>query len=117
MEPKHMSPTSPDDSRLEELLRQPAAGDLPDDGFSPRVLAALPPRRGPADRWRVVVQLAGVAGGAGLALRGAGGFPSFAALASAFSAFCTDPWAVVPAVVAVVAAVIVLAGEELGWEL
>lgn len=41
MEPSDLNSPASDD-RLESLLRQPAA-PLPDDGFSARVLCALPP--------------------------------------------------------------------------
>jgi hypothetical protein len=43
MEPANLN-TSPEDARLEALLRRPAA-PLPDDSFSTRVLAALPSAR------------------------------------------------------------------------
>jgi hypothetical protein len=43
MEPNDLNSPLNDDSRLEMLLRQPAPA-LPDDGFSTRVLAALPAR-------------------------------------------------------------------------
>jgi hypothetical protein len=53
MEPVNLSPSAPDDERLEAVLRQPTAGPLPDDGFSTQVLAALPPpRREGALGWR-----------------------------------------------------------------
>lgn len=42
MEPSDLNPA---DEPLELLLREPAAVPLPDDGFSTRVLAALPPPR------------------------------------------------------------------------
>ena len=45
MEPEHLSPDSSDDARVDEWLRSDASTPLPDDGFSSRVLAALPPRR------------------------------------------------------------------------
>ena len=43
MEPNDLNSPLNDDSRLETLLRQPAPA-LPDNGFSTRVLAALPAR-------------------------------------------------------------------------
>lgn len=43
MEPNDLNSPLNDDSRLEMLLRQPAPA-LPDNGFSTRVLAALPAR-------------------------------------------------------------------------
>jgi hypothetical protein len=53
-----MNPASPEDARLEALLRD-AARPLPDDGFSRQVLAALPPRR-QEKPWRAIAY--GVAG-------------------------------------------------------
>lgn len=44
MEPSDLNSTSSDDVRLHHLLRE-ACPELPDDGFSLRVLAALPARR------------------------------------------------------------------------
>ena len=53
-----MKPASPEEARLEALLRD-AARPLPDDGFSRQVLAALPPRR-QGIPWRAIAY--GVAG-------------------------------------------------------
>ncbi len=47
MEPADVNPGARDDARLEALLRRPAP-PLADDGFSARVLAALPPVRAAA---------------------------------------------------------------------
>ncbi len=43
MEPANLNPPPNDDAHLAALLRQNHT-DLPDDGFTARVLAALPPR-------------------------------------------------------------------------
>lgn len=44
MEPANVKPNSPEDAQLEAWLRaNSAASPLPDDGFSARVLTALPP--------------------------------------------------------------------------
>jgi hypothetical protein len=44
MEPTNLNPSSPDDPQLDAWLRAHAtAAPLPDDGFSQRVLANLPP--------------------------------------------------------------------------
>lgn len=44
MEPTDLKSNSPDDTRIEAWLRASSeASPLPDDGFSVRVLAALPP--------------------------------------------------------------------------
>ncbi len=49
MEPADLNSSPPDDARLEAWLRaHSAAAPLPDDGFSARVLAALPARTHPA---------------------------------------------------------------------
>jgi hypothetical protein len=49
MEPADLNSSHPDDARLEAWLRaHSAAAPLPDDGFSARVLAALPARTQPA---------------------------------------------------------------------
>lgn len=42
MEPTNLNSPPPDDEQLEALLRRAASAALPDDGFSTRVLAALP---------------------------------------------------------------------------
>ncbi len=69
MEPDHLNPPLPDDSRLEAPLRQPAPA-MPDDGFSRRVLAALPGRK-PARRpgLRLVFCTAGAVVGLIIAFR------------------------------------------------
>jgi hypothetical protein len=51
MEPANLNPSTPDDARLEALLRQDRT-PLPDDGFSQRVLALLPPRQRRRADWR-----------------------------------------------------------------
>ncbi|HWL14214.1 MAG TPA: hypothetical protein VNR00_01335 [Opitutus sp.] len=67
MEPADLnaSPSrDPEDARLEQFLRQPLA-PLPDDGFTARVLATLPP---PPSRTRAGVCLAAASVGVSLAL-------------------------------------------------
>ena len=60
-------PDANDDAHLEALLRR-AATPVPDDGFSMRVLAALPPAAEPSALWsRAVFCLAGAAVGGGFA--------------------------------------------------
>lgn len=67
MEPEHLNPNRTGEDRLDEWLRDGAAASLPDDGFSTRVLAALPPRRARASAGRMwILPAAGVV--AGLAL-------------------------------------------------
>ena len=72
MEPADLNHPANDDARLEAMLRR-AAPPLPDDGFSARVLAALPAPEAAAALWRrIAFCLAGAAAGYGFALwRGA----------------------------------------------
>lgn len=70
MEPADLNPfpNANDDVRLEALLRD-AVSALPDDGFSSRVLAALPPEETAAGSWRrTAFCFAGAAAGCGYAL-------------------------------------------------
>lgn len=45
MEPANLNAPTPDDEKLVRFLRSTEGEQLPDDGFSARVLAALPPPR------------------------------------------------------------------------
>ena len=45
MEPTNLNAPTPDDEKLVRFLRSTEGEQLPDDGFSARVLAALPPPR------------------------------------------------------------------------
>ena len=45
MEPANLNTPTPDDEKLVRVLRSTEGEQLPDDGFSARVLAALPPPR------------------------------------------------------------------------
>lgn len=67
MEPAELNPPE-DDPRLEAWLRQPVA-KLADDGFSARVIAALPPAREPrrVRGFRPLVCAIGALVGAGVA--------------------------------------------------
>jgi hypothetical protein len=70
MEPTDLnsSPDANDEARLTALLR-PTSAPLPDDGFSARVVMALPPAgTGPAPWRRIVFCLAGLAAGCGVVL-------------------------------------------------
>jgi hypothetical protein len=70
MESADMTPLSPEDARLEKLLSQDLNASLPDDGFSARVLAALPPpQRDPSPVWgRITALTAGALAGLAVAL-------------------------------------------------
>src|ERR1700690_2994888 len=52
MEPEGLTPDHPDDVRLEALLRASAPQELPDNGFSARVLAELPLEEPEGAWWR-----------------------------------------------------------------
>jgi hypothetical protein len=75
MESPDLKPTPPDDAAFDSLLRaQSGLAPLPDAGFSPRVVAALPrPRR----HRRALSCLTGLAAGLAVAIVGvaAGGAP------------------------------------------
>lgn len=63
MESSDLTPPLPDDERLHAVFRE-VAPPLPDDGFSVRVLAALPaPRSSRTPIWRTVAILIGAAVG------------------------------------------------------
>ena len=66
MEPDDLNEFIKNDPRLEALLRQSSA-PLPDDGFSTRVLAALPPRTAPRSSYRLAWCLAGAVAGCAVA--------------------------------------------------
>jgi hypothetical protein len=69
MEPADLKPTPPDDGPIEAWLKAHATlAPLPDDGFSARVLAALPPPATPRkSRRRFALCLAGALAGFGWA--------------------------------------------------
>lgn len=97
MEPADLNHFAPDDARLDARLRQPAPA-LPDDGFSDRVLAALPPEAGHARSRRRLMCGAGAAAGVlfaaiGFALRPAtpANEPGIAAELAQAGQFLFDP--------------------------
>jgi hypothetical protein len=103
-----MNSLPPDDSRLEALLRHDGS-DLPDDGFTLRVVRALPPRRSGWPSRRLFCCVLGAGTGVALALRQGAAWPSeremsaqVTAMATQASAFGASPWSMVA--VAVVAA-------------
>lgn len=90
-----MNDRPPDDARLEAWLRSDSEA-LPDDGFSARVLAALPPAR-PSFAWRrTLLVAAGAALGYALALAAGASVSGLAAAAldemRRASADLADPW-------------------------
>jgi hypothetical protein len=63
MEPNDLKPTPPDDASLDTWLRAHAAlPTLPDDGFSHRVLTALPARRSHTSPRLLAIALGAVLG-------------------------------------------------------
>ena len=77
MEPTDLKNDPPADAQLEAWLRSGAASaPLPDDGFTRRVLAALPPPR--ATSHRLMFCLAGASVGAAVALLNGRDWPGFA---------------------------------------
>ena len=65
MESPKLTPDSPDDARIEAWLRMNSAAEpLADDGFSTRVLAALPPRAAENQRRRAWLCIVGAVTGA-----------------------------------------------------
>jgi len=77
MEPSNLNPRDPDDIRLESLIRASASPELPDAGFSSRVVAGLPKSAGSARWWtqRNFFMIAGAGAGLAVALL-AGGSPA-----------------------------------------
>jgi len=64
-----MTPLSSEDARLETWLRRDLDAPLPDNGFSARVLDALPRQQGRALRWgRIAAPIAGALAGLAFAL-------------------------------------------------
>ena len=78
MEPTDLKNDPPADAQLEAWLRAGATSPpLPDDGFTRRVLASLPPPR--ATSRRLMFCLAGASVGAAFALLNGRGWPGLAA--------------------------------------
>lgn len=68
MESPKLTPDSPDDARIEAWLRiNSAAEPLADDGFSTRVLDALPPPAAESQSRRTWLCIVGAASGAAIA--------------------------------------------------
>lgn len=68
MEPSDLKPNSSDDAAVETWLRTHSAlPPLPDDGFTPRVLTALPPPASHTLTLRTRICLAGALAGAAMA--------------------------------------------------
>lgn len=103
MEPAHLNSPRDEDAALAALLRAQST-DIPDDGFSARVLAALPTpatRPGPraAARWPWLAYLGGGAAGVVVALSRAGSWPDFVSgagqlghAAAQATAALSEPW-------------------------
>ncbi len=117
MESEPLNPDPSEEARLDEWLRHDAAASLPDDGFSSRVLGALPARRSraPAGPMWMLPALGVVAGLAIVIARG-GAFTGLDV--SPISGLMTDLGSALPEStlgLALVAVVAVLAVSELVW--
>jgi hypothetical protein len=96
MESSNLTPPS-DDAWLEAWLNKATPAPLPDDGFSARVLAALPERASRRQsRHRVVLYASGVCASLGWALLVPGQWPGLPQLEvnffSGFTAFFAHSW-------------------------
>ena len=111
-----MRPEPSNDERIEALLRRTNPADLPDGGFTQRVLQALPHtrRRTGVPRW----VLFSMGAGAGLlaALCLAPGVAEQPA-AAVFSSVTSNPIAVVAVGAAIAAAIVLTVGERIGIEI
>ena len=115
MESEPLNTNQSEEDRLDAWLRSDAAVPLPDDGFSSRVLAALPPRRARAPAGRLwMLPAAGFV--AGLALVIARGGASTGIDVSPIAGLMTDVGSALPRSslgLALVVIVAVLAVSEL----
>lgn len=119
MEPSNLNSPGDKDSALAAMLRKHAAA-IPDDGFSARVLSALPsPSRAVARtfhlRWPWVAYIGGGLGGTAFAISRAGSWSDFAAgllqltnTLNALFASLTEPWLVIALMLATLSVVITL---------
>jgi predicted anti-sigma-YlaC factor YlaD len=112
-----MKPMTPEDKDLENMIRQAGESEIPDDGFSQRVMRALPPRRANA-QWRRWI-LAGAATAAVALMAGglSGNAGDIPALATRAIAFASNPIAVIILGLTVAAALVLAADDYLGLEL
>ncbi len=116
-----MNPLPPDEPQLEALLRRNAADELADNGFSLRVLAALPPRQPGILSRRLAFCALGAAAGAALAAHQGADWPDRAAIGNLLeglfvqaSGFLADPRATAALVLAGFAAFLAWrSGEKL----
>ena len=95
MEPANLnpSPPPPDDAPLETWLRSSAARPpLPDDGFTARVLGALPPAPAPAANRRRALVLAGTLAGAAVLWAHQDGWSLDSARLADLAPACGDPF-------------------------
>lgn len=119
MEPSSLNSSEDKDAALAAMLRTHAS-TIPDDGFSARVLSALPPRpravARPAQlRWPWIAYLGGGVSGTVFAVARAGSWSDFAAgllqltnTLSALFATLTEPWLVIALMLATLSVAITL---------
>lgn len=126
MEPAHLNSPRAEDAALAALLRSQSA-EIPDDGFSARVLAALPapaahstPRAGA--RWPWLAYLVGGGAGAAFAVSRASTWPNFLSgvehlgrVSSAVLAALADPWLAVALTVTVLSIAVTLPFTQPRW--
>ena len=114
MEPANLN-SPPDDARLEAWLREDAGAPLPDDGFSARVVAALPPRPRATSVWLQALPIA-VGAAAGVAFMGwRGGTIDAASVSSALAdglSWIEQPAAAIALAIGALALVIASPSDE-----
>jgi len=120
MESSNLNPLPREDDRLADLLRGQSPA-LPDDGFSTRVLAALPPSTSApqANGLRTALCVAGAAAGLAVALGNGVSWAGLRANAEAMepvlirlAAFFSDPWFIPALIIAGVSVFFALRAGE-----
>jgi hypothetical protein len=120
MEPANLTPLPPDRDPLEAWLSAKApVAPLPDEGFTARVLAALPPPQRSFSWSRVLLYAGGTLGGLAVAWWRAGGAPNPVPISTWWNgvltqivsllSFLSDPWWSLTFTAAIVAAAVVFA--------
>ncbi len=112
MEPKDLDPNSSPDGDFDTHLRALAGGPaLADNGFSARVLAALPP---PQERaaWPWVITGAAIMVGLTLALAGGALVTNLGAALAEFAGAASSPEFVVPLAIVLAVLALAYAAEE-----
>ncbi|ACB75850.1 hypothetical protein [Opitutus terrae] len=123
MEPSSLNASPQEDAALTAMLRAQSPV-IPDDGFSARVLAALPPPQTARARWPWVAYVGGGLAGAIFIVARAGSWPDLVAgtnqLAGALSTVAaplTEPWLVLALILTALSLVITLPFTQPRWRL